>query len=176
MEEKELIELFKEHFSYDYDTGMLTCIKKVKYSKRQIGDVIDNITKVKNNEYYSVRLYGKTYKAHRIIWAMHYGYLPDVIDHIDGNGLNNRIENLRNTVQAENCKNRSHQINSSTGYSGITYVKSRTEGKPGRYLVRINSETNVRITVGRYDTLEEAIEERRKAETKYGYHENHCTR
>ena len=176
MEEQELIELFKEHFSYDADTGMLTCIKKIKYSKRHIGDIVDSITRVKNNVYYSVSLFGKTYKAHRVIWAIYYGHLPNVIDHIDGNGLNNRIENLRNTVQAENCKNRSHQSNSSTGYSGITYVKSRTEGKPGKYLVRINAEAGVRITVGRYDTLEEAIAARQFAETKYSYHENHCTR
>ena len=176
MEEQELIELFKEHFSYDADTGMLTCIKKIKYSKRHIGDIVDSITRVKNNVYYSVSLFGKTYKAHRVIWAMHYGYMPDTIDHKDGNGLNNRIENLRDTTQADNCKNRAHQVNNSTGYSGITYVKSRTEGNPGRYLARINSESGKRITLGRYNTLEEAITARRDAEAKYNYHENHCTR
>ena len=176
MKEQELIQLFREYFSYNPDTGMLSMAKKVKYSKRYVGDILDTITKVNNNEYYTVRLFQQTYKAHRVIWAMYYGYMPDTIDHIDGNGLNNRIDNLRNTTQADNCKNRSHQVNSSTGYSGITYVKSRTEGKPGKYLARINSESGKRITLGRYDTLEEAIAARREAETKYDYHKNHCTR
>lgn len=176
MEEQQLIHLFREYFSYNPETGMLSMAKKVKYSKRYVGDILDTITKVDNNEYYSVRLFQQTYKAHRVIWAMKYGYLPTTIDHIDGNGLNNRLDNLRDTTQAVNCKNRSHQVNSSTGYSGITYVKSRTEGKPGKYLARINSESGKRITLGRYTTLEEAIIARREAESKYGYHKNHCTR
>lgn len=176
MNEQQLLQLFREYFSYNPNTGMLSMAKKVKHSKRYVGDILDTIAKVNNNEYYHVRLFQQTYKAHRVIWAMHYGYMPDTIDHKDGNGLNNRIENLRDTTQADNCKNRAHQVNNSTGYSGITYVKSRTEGKPGRYLARINSESGKRITLGRYDTLEEAITARRDAEAKYNYHENHCTR
>ena len=55
MNEQELIQLFREYFSYNSDTGMLSMAKKVKYSKRHVGDILDNITKVSNNEYYTVK-------------------------------------------------------------------------------------------------------------------------
>jgi hypothetical protein len=44
---------------------------------------------------------------HHLIWFWHYGYMPEfeeklVMDHIDGNKLNNRIQNLRWVTQKEN--------------------------------------------------------------------------
>ena len=50
MKEQELIQLFREYFSYNPNTGMLSMAKKVKYSKRCVGDILDTIAKVNNNE------------------------------------------------------------------------------------------------------------------------------
>jgi len=42
---------------------------------------------------------------HQAIFLYHHGYLPKYIDHIDGDGTNNRIENLRETTQSQNLMN-----------------------------------------------------------------------
>ena len=45
-----------------------------------------------------------TFRAHRIIWVYHHGRIPEgkVINHIDGNRTNNRIENLEVVTYSEN--------------------------------------------------------------------------
>jgi hypothetical protein len=47
--------------------------------------------------YHVTKLNNKEYKTHRLIWTWHYGEIPEGISirHIDGDKLNNRIENLR---------------------------------------------------------------------------------
>lgn len=65
----------------------------------------------------------KTYQAHRIIFLMHRGYLPEQIDHIDGNGLNNDIENLRAATQVQNQHNKGTQKNNTSGFKGVSWNK-----------------------------------------------------
>ena len=57
---------------------------------------------------YSVCVNFKHYQVHRVIWALIHGECPAdmVIDHIDGNGTNNRIDNLRLVSPSQNNKNR----------------------------------------------------------------------
>ena len=51
---------------------------------------------------------GRQIGAHRVVWSLfHDQELGEfVIDHIDGNSLNNSIENLRKATFAENSRNR----------------------------------------------------------------------
>ncbi len=59
----------------------------------------------------------------------------NVIDHIDGNKLNNRYDNLRDITQLENCRN-THKKNKDTGHIGIYYVN-----RPkllARYVTKVN--------------------------------------
>lgn len=64
--------------------------------------------------------------AHRVIFLMHHGYLPAVIDHINRIRDDNRIENLRDAVtEGNNQGNQSHQVGRSSKYRGVCWDAAR---------------------------------------------------
>ena len=81
-----------------------------------------------------------------------------IIDHIDGNGMNNRRSNLRICTQAENLRNQRFMSNNTSGFIGVSYDKNRN-----RYNAEIRM-NDKRLHIGRYKTLEEAVYARMIAE------------
>jgi hypothetical protein len=76
--------------------------------------------------YYRVKFGKGTFVAHRIVWEMHYGQIPTghQIDHIDGDKLNNKVENLRLVTPSVNSRNKAKRQNSKTGHQGITFFSN----------------------------------------------------
>lgn len=69
---------------------------------------------------------GKYTCVHRIIWELFHGPIPDacVIDHLNGNPWDNRIENLACKTQTYNQRNRKIPKNNTSGIHGITIYES----------------------------------------------------
>ena len=67
---------------------------------------------------------GKVQKAHRLIFMLHYGYLPPEVDHINGDRQDNRIENLRPATRSENQCNRGAIASNTSGYPGVSWHKA----------------------------------------------------
>ena len=74
--------------------------------------------------YIRVGISKKYYLLHRLIFMMHYGYMPDEVDHINGNKLDNRIDNLRAASKSQNLRNRPRNINNTSGYKNVSWNKN----------------------------------------------------
>ena len=98
-------------------------LTKVKWGRNRfpIGYKVGTLAK----GYVLVKFEQKRYSAHRIIFYMTHGYCPEYIDHIDGNRLNNRIENLRPATQSQNLSNRTMSSNNKSGVKGVSWYKDR---------------------------------------------------
>lgn len=79
-------------------------------------------------------LSAKCIRSHRFIWWLHNGDIPEgmVIDHIDGNRTNNRIENLRLATEQENHCNQLPTIKNTSGARGVHFDK-----RTGKWLVKV---------------------------------------
>ncbi len=77
----------------------------------------------KSSGYKVIKVDYRQYREHRLIWLFVYGSLPKTLDHIDGNKLNNRIQNLREANQSQNCHNTRLSSRSTSGVKGVTWHK-----------------------------------------------------
>lgn len=78
---------------------------------------------------------GRYLKAHRIVWMLHFGEIPPLmeIDHVDGDRGNNLIENLRLGSHASNCRNRKLSITNTSGVVGVKLNLKKWKGGVKRY-------------------------------------------
>lgn len=128
------LEFIKQKFRYE--DGKLFCITPGRWFQKRVGYYHTDAG------YRKVKVGRKNVPEHRIIFLLCYGYLPDIIDHIDGNTINNKIENLREATHTQNMGNRKTTEGSSK-YKGVTFQKDcgmwrATAG--GKYLGIFNSE------------------------------------
>lgn len=119
--------------------------------------------------YLKIAINKKLYLAHRLAWVIFHGEIPNgmEIDHIDHNGENNAIENLRLVTSSENKRNR-------------TLVRTNKSGQMGVYLDDKNEIWVAEIVVngqhyglGRFKNIDDAISARIKAEVDFKFHPNH---
>jgi hypothetical protein len=73
--------------------------------------------------YFESKLNLKAFKVHRVIFLLHHGYLPEVVDHIDGNRQNNHIDNLREATPSQNKCNQKIYRNNTSGVKGVYFKK-----------------------------------------------------
>jgi hypothetical protein len=106
--------------AFQYRDGELYW-KVPKSIRIKVGEKIDGLD---CHGYKRVRFNGRLYRVHRIIFLMHYGYMPKYIDHVNGNRADNRLENLREANAVENACNRAMQSNNSTKVKGVIWRKN----------------------------------------------------
>jgi hypothetical protein len=140
---KTVIEMARE--ALEYRDGALYW--KDRPLAKRIGERAGSVN---SNGYRTLRVGGKTMREHRIIFALHHGYMPIVVDHINNDRTNNRIENLRAATIKENQLNSRTRVTSSSGVKNVHWHKATGQWQ---VMVRTNGK---RKHVGLFDDLEDA--------------------
>lgn len=121
---------YSEYFIYDVTSpSHLTRIKGTSNGIREFGRKGHcGNQRVREGGYrvWTVKFKKRNVQIHRIIWQLFYGTIPQglVVDHIDGNPLNNEISNLRLITQAENRRNTKKSVKNKSGVSGVFLCKT----------------------------------------------------
>jgi hypothetical protein len=78
---------------------------------------------ISHNGYVKITIDGTSYLLHRVIYFLHNNLLPDFLDHIDRNPLNNKIENLRACSKSQNNMNTKKRKSNQSGHRGVSFHK-----------------------------------------------------
>ncbi|MBN7804882.1 HNH endonuclease [Agrobacterium rosae] len=118
-------------------------------------------------QYIRVAVFGVRYFGHRVIWKMMTGSDPMLIDHINGNGLDNRWANLRDATSQENMRNVNLRSDSTSGVPGVNWYPALSKWHA---LITVSGKPK---HLGYFIDLEEAVRVRKAAERRFGFHPNH---
>ena len=129
--------------------------KQIQLSKGKIAivddDVFSTASKIKwnahkghKNKWYAVtKIQGKSIFLHNFVMLPPKGF---VVDHINGDGLDNRRENLRIASYSQNSANRGTDIDNKSGYKGVIKIKNK-------WAAKLNYKRKT-IYIGSFDTAE----------------------
>lgn len=108
----------KDRLDYDPETGIFKWLK----SGRGIacpGSIAGSVYA----GYRFVSVDGSRYAAHRLAFLFMTGEIPDVVDHINGNGADNSWNNLRGATQKQNTYNSKISRNNKSRVKGVHWCK-----------------------------------------------------
>ena len=134
-----VIDRVREVLDYDPDTGAFTWKPRPAGHRRASG-------------YISIHIDGSEIKAHQLAWLLTHGVWPDtLIDHINGDPSDNRIENLRDGSAKLNAENqRRAKATNQAKLLGVSWHKQNAKWQAG---IVANGK---RHYLGTFDTAEEA--------------------
>ena len=147
----------REYLRYDPDQGNLIWIKRPTGRQGNRISVGNYALNCKDSDGYRYgQFLGHRLNLHRAIWAYHAGqWAPEnrVVNHIDHNPDNNRIENLNLLTQAENMNHRKNPAKKVSEITGITWNNTH---KVWRAIIR-DPKTKRRIHIGQSRNHDEAM-------------------
>ena len=133
--------------AYDEHTGLFTW--RVQKSKRlNVGQQAGTLS---NRGYFLISFDAKKYQSHRLAWFYVHGVWPSVVDHINGDPLDNRICNLRDVSVSVNCQNLHRAtVNSKVGVLGVVQRPN------GKFVANIRPPGGRPKYLGQFATADEA--------------------
>lgn len=135
----------KRLVNYDPQTGLFRA--KIKRSTSK--DILGCKAVRGEKTYLRVVIDRKHYYAHRLAWLYVHGEWPQLLDHVNGDGCDNRIDNLRKTSHSENHANTELRRDNKTGFKGVSVARS------GKFYATIRK-NGKSMGLGHFNTPEEA--------------------
>jgi len=129
-------ESLKELFEYEKETGRLRRIKAI--CNAPIGSYP---TSTNVQGYLQVMIAQRTYLVHRLVYLYHVGEFPEMLDHINRDKLDNRIENLREASKSQNACNTRKRRDNTSGTKGVSYDTTNKA-----WLAKVNKDSNVVVS------------------------------
>jgi hypothetical protein len=153
--------------SYDPTKGSVTWL--VNRRRIKAGTIAGcEYTDSSGKRYRTIGINGRTYSEHRLVFFLFTGNWPsNEVDHIDGDGCNNKWNNLREADAVTNRRNQRRLITNTSGHTGVYWhVRNlKWEAKIG-----VNGKF---VNLGYFDLIDDAIAARQLANDQYGFHANH---
>lgn len=121
---------WSDYFYYDETSPTYLRHKINKYGGRKMSTVVaakDSVAgNIRPDGYINVKLNTKSYKVGRVILLLFGNTIKEgfVVDHIDGNRSNNRIDNLRIVPPVKNTRNKKMRNTNISGVAGVSVMSN----------------------------------------------------
>ena len=117
---EKMVRYLQQRYWYDRTAGVV---------RNRKGQVINGFDNGRGYLKFDARFDGNRFvtRLHHLVWVLVCGRFPKLIDHINGNPKDNRIENLREVSQSSNDMNRvwAWKPNAKTGLPGVSKLGDR---------------------------------------------------
>lgn len=151
-------------YHYDPETGIFTY--KKSSGCRKAGQEVGWADASNGIKYLITKVRRQKTRLHRLAFFYMEGRWPNQIDHINGDGTDNRWANIREVFDSENNMNTKVLKNNKTGIHGVNWYKNRC----WRAYISVDRK---QIPLGYFDSFFDACCARKSKENALGFHPNH---
>jgi hypothetical protein len=148
----------RQRLRYDPNTGKLFWLTLGAMPTQMRATYVEAFTSRGGAGYLQGKIDGRSFIAHRVIWALHYGEWPvGRVIHANGITTDNRIENLR----LADVRDVQRRGKNTSGVVGVSFDKIK-----GRWRAQIQARGSIH-RLGSFPTLKEAANARKAAEIEH---------